>query len=104
MQPGDLVELCNEQDDMTIPSGIVCVAKENAKQTANNRYIAVGTLAVYLRERKKKGAAFADPAVVILVDGQVGWVWQGEIRSATHSSLTDTSMMVPSMAVLNASR
>ena len=103
MQPGDLVELCNEQDDMTIPSGIVCVAKENAKQTANNRYIAVGTLAVYLRERKKKGA-FDEAAVVILVDGQVGWVWQGEIRSATHSSLTDTSMMVPSMAVLNASR
>ena len=103
MQPGDLVELCNEQDDMTIPPGIVCVAKENAEQTANNRYIAVGTLAVYLRERKKKGAN-DEAAVVILVDGQVGWVWQGEIRSATHSSLTDTSMMVPSMAVLNASR
>ena len=103
MQPGDLVELCNEQDDMTIPSGIVCVAKENAEQTANNRYIAVGTLAVYLWERKKKSAN-DEAAVAILVDGQVGWVWQGEIRSATHSSLTDTSMMVPSTAVLNASR
>ena len=103
MQPGDLVELCNEHDDMNTPSGIVCVAKENAEQTANNRYIAVGTLAVYLRERKKKSAN-DEAAVVILVDGQLGWVWQGEIRSATHSSLTDANIMVPSMAVLNASR
>lgn len=91
MKSGDLVQLCDAWDDRACT---VLVGVEDGEQHASNRYIATGTLAVYLK--KKKGAP--DPAVVILVDGQLGWVWQGEIRSATHSSLTDASMMVPSTA------
>ena len=74
MKSGDLVELCGNGGGLL---GWVCVAEEGGKQLAiSNRYIATGTLAVYLK--KKKGAP--DPAVVILVNGQLGWVWQNEIR------------------------
>lgn len=72
MNPGDLVELCHgDGRDCT-----VCVASEDGNAPMSNRYIPAGTLAVYLK--KKKGAP--DPAVVILVNGQLSWVWQNEIR------------------------
>ena len=74
MNPGDLVELCGNGGGLR---GMVCVAEEGGEELASsNRYIATGTLAVYLK--KKKGAP--DPAVVILVNGRLGWVWQNEIR------------------------
>ena len=74
MKSGDLVELCGNGGGLR---DMVCVAEEGGKQLASsNRYIATGPLAVYLK--KKKGAP--DPAVVILIDGRLGWVWQNEIR------------------------
>ena len=73
MNPGDLVELC--ADDGRFRDA-VCVASEDGNAPVSNRYIATGTLAVVLK--KKKGAP--DPAVVILVNGRLGWVWQNEIR------------------------
>lgn len=81
MKPGDLVELCNEYG--LHAGSLVCVAGED-DLFSSKRYIAVGTLAVYLREGEKKGAY--DEAAVILVDGQPGWVWQGEIRPATGAT------------------
>ena len=72
MNPGDLVELCDgDGRDCT-----VCVASEDGNAPVSNRYIPAGTLAVYLK--KKKGAP--NPAVVILVNGQLSWVWQNEIK------------------------
>ena len=72
MKSGDLVELCDgDGRDCT-----VCVASEDGNAPVSNRYIPAGTLAVYLK--KKKGAP--DPAVVILVNGQLSWVWQNEIK------------------------
>lgn len=71
MKSGDLVELCDgDGRDCT-----VCVASEDGNAPVSNRYIPAGTLAVYL---KKKGAP--DPAVVILVNGRLGWVWKHEIK------------------------
>ena len=72
MKSGDLVELCDgDGRDCT-----VCVASEDGNAPVSNRYIPAGTLAVYLK--KKKGAP--NPAVVILVNGQLSWVWQNEIK------------------------
>lgn len=72
MKSGDLVELCDgDGRDCT-----VCVASEDGNAPVSNRYIPAGTLAVYLK--KKRGAP--DPAVVILIDGQLGWVWKNEIK------------------------
>ena len=73
MKSGDLVELC---DGGGLIAGAVCVASEDGNAPVSNRYIPAGTLAVYLK--KKSGAP--DPAVVILIDGQLSWVWQNEIR------------------------
>ena len=84
MKSGDLVELCGNGGGLR---GMVCVAEEGGEQqAANNRYIATGTLAVYLK--KKTGAVWRDPAVVILVNGQPGWVWQNEIKPATCATAT----------------
>ena len=78
MKSGDLVELCDgDGRDCT-----VCVASEDGNAPVSNRYIATGTLAVYLK--KKKGAP--DPAVVILIDGRLGWVWQNEIKPVTRAT------------------
>ena len=80
MKSGDLVELCGNGGGLR---DMVCVAEEGGEQrTANNRYIATGTLAVYLK--KKKGAP--EPAAVILVNSQLGWVWKNEIRPATGAT------------------
>lgn len=78
MKPGDLVELCNEYG--LHAGSLVCVADEFGS-ALSNRYIEVGTLAVYLGVYlgEKRGAE-DEAAAVILVDGQPGWVWQGEIR------------------------
>jgi hypothetical protein len=73
MNPGDLVELCGNGVGFV---DTVCVASEDGNAPVSNRYIPAGTLAVVLK--KKKGAP--DPAVVILVNGQLGWVWQNGIR------------------------
>lgn len=78
MKPGDLVELCNEYGHL--PGRLVLVVNEDL--VSSRRYIETGTLAVFLK--KKKGAS--DPAVVILVDGQPGWVWQDEIRPASGAT------------------
>jgi hypothetical protein len=79
MKPGDLVELCNEHDDL-LSSHEICVAEEG-NDNSGNQYIEAGTLVVYLG--KKKSAP--DPAVVILIDGRLGWVWLHEIRPIAHS-------------------
>ena len=72
MKSGDLVELCDgDGRDCT-----VCVASEDGNAPVSNRYIPAGTLAVYLK--KKRGAPH--PAVVILIDGQLSWVWKNEIK------------------------
>ena len=80
MKSGDLVELCIGDEGRTTGAGWVCVANEMDKES-DNQYISTGTLAVYVK--KKKGAP--DPAVVILIDGQLCWVWQDEIRPVTHN-------------------
>lgn len=84
MKPGDLVELCIGDARRTHGTGWVCVANEMDKESVN-QYIATGTLAVYLK--KKKGAP--DPAVVILIDGQLSWVWKNEIKPATGATAAD---------------
>ena len=73
MNPGDLVELCADDGGFR---DAVCVASEDGNAPMSNRYIPAGTLAVYLK--KKKGAPH--PAVVILVNGQLSWVWKNEIK------------------------
>lgn len=83
MKPGDLVELCDAFcKDRAYK---ICVASEDGDDTVSNRYIPTGTLAVYLK--KKRGAP--DPAVVILIDGQLCWVWKNEIRPATGATAAD---------------
>lgn len=81
MRPGDLVELCIEYG--LHAGSLVCVADEFGP-ASSNRYIAVGTLAVYLGE-KRHGA---ETAAVILIDGQPGWVWPGEISPAAGATVS----------------
>ena len=79
MHPGDLVELC---DGTYMHGGTVCVASEDGNAPVSNRYIPTGALAVYIKEKKR----VSDPAVVILIDGQLCWVWKNEIKPVTGAT------------------
>lgn len=84
MKSGDLVELCCNAGGL--PGAWVCVAEEGGEELASsNRYIATGTLAVYLKKKKRA----PDPAVVILVNGRLGWVWKNEIKPVTGATAAD---------------
>jgi hypothetical protein len=95
MNPGDLVELTDLlnhlSDDEQVTIGCV-----DGNGEISRREFRVGTLAIFLKPYPIKPGA---PASVILIDGIPGWVWDDEIRPATHSSHTNanTSMMIPSM-------
>jgi hypothetical protein len=93
MNLGDLVELTDPQnhhsDDEQVTIGYV-----DGNGEISRREFPVGTLAIFLKPYLIKPGA---PASVILIDGIPGWVWNDEIRPATHCSHTNTDMMIPSM-------
>jgi len=78
MKPGDLVELRQQDGIDTVDVGDM---DENG---FNLGAWPVGTHVLYLdrlldRRRSR-------PAVVVLIDGKLGWVWESEIRpDTTHS-------------------
>jgi hypothetical protein len=78
MQPGDLVELSDDDGEP------VSIGEDNGMA---GRYFPVGTLCVYLgMNREWNRSRFA---VDILIDGARGWVWQDEIKPATGATAAD---------------
>jgi len=73
MNPGDLVELVSTQADELVIVG-------DFDDSASRRFV-VGTLAMVISNLTKNEL----PAVLIMIDGSQGWVWDGEIRLVGHS-------------------
>jgi len=74
MNPGDLVELVSTHADEPVIVG-------DFDDGASRRFVA-GTLAMFISNLTKNEL----PAVLIMIDGAQGWVWDGEIRLVDHST------------------
>jgi hypothetical protein len=77
MKDGDLVELKQpDGDDLVVVGGM-------DESGFNLGAWPAGTLAMYLGRCPGRHSR---PAVVILIDGKPGWVWDYEIRLATRAT------------------
>jgi hypothetical protein len=84
MKDGDLVELIQaggEAAELMGCTGELSVG--NMVDGSRPWQSPAGTLAVYLGRHPRMPG---EPAIVILIDGKLGWVWQNEIRLATGAT------------------
>jgi len=83
MKDGDLVELI--QPDGVVAELMGCtgdISVGNMVDGSRPWQLPVGTLAVYLGRHPRMPG---EPAIVVLIDGKLGWVWDYEIRPIAHS-------------------
>ena len=84
MKDGDLVELIQpggEAAELMGCTGELSVG--NMVDGSRPWRLPVGTLAVHLGRHPRMPG---EPAIVILIDGKLGWVWDYEIRLATRAT------------------
>jgi hypothetical protein len=83
MNPGDLVELIQpggEAAELMGWAGSLAVGGMNGERPCQRP---AGTLAVHLGRHPRMPG---EPAIVVLIDGKLGWVWDYEIRLATGAT------------------
>jgi hypothetical protein len=85
MKDGDLVELFQPGGEAAELMG--CTGELSVGSMDDSRprgwYRPVGTLAVHLGRHPRMPG---EPAIVVLIDGKLGWVWDYEIRPATRAT------------------
>jgi hypothetical protein len=84
MKDGDLVELF--QPDGEAAELMSCTGDISVGDMVDGSHpwqLPVGTLAVYLGRHPRMPG---EPAIVVLIDGKLGWVWDYEIRIATGAT------------------
>ena len=83
MKDGDLVELIQDPVASRRISYTGEISVGNMVDGSRPWQSPAGTLAVYLGRHPRMPG---EPAIVILIDGKLGWVWQNEIRLATGAT------------------
>ena len=84
MKPGDLVMIRHEchgkEEYLYVTVGSISPEK-------NSRQFLPGTVALFLGDNIKSSADVGFPeSKLILIDSEIGWVWQDEIEMYSHSA------------------